>query len=187
MGEALPKRGGRLTKAIGRGLFKLFGWRIVGHAANTPKMVLIGAPHTSNWDFILTMMAMFALGVRFSWVVKHTLFKWPFAGLLDWLGGVPLNRQKTVGFVEQMTAEFERREQFLLAIMPEGTRSKVPGWKSGFYYIACKAQVPIFMVIFNYGEKELCIGPEFYPTGDLTADLPVIQSFFAGVKGKNPA
>ncbi|MCP4420453.1 MAG: acyltransferase [Chloroflexi bacterium] len=185
VGDALPKRGNWLTKTISRTLLRLFGWRIAGEISNSSKMVLIGAPHTSNWDFILTVATMFALGARFSWVAKHSLFKRPIGGIMEWLGGVRLNRQTSEGFVEQMVEEFNNRDQLLLALMPEGTRAKVKGWRSGFYFIALQAQVPMLAVIFDYGQKQLRLGPTFHATGDVTADLPHIQSFYAGVKGKH--
>lgn len=184
IGETLPKRGNRMTQWFSRTLLKWAGWQIAGGVINAPQMVLIGAPHTSNWDFILTILTMFALGVRFSWVAKHSLFRWPVAGLMTWLGGVRLDRQTTEGFVDQMVEEFNRRPQFLLAIMPEGTRSKVREWRSGFYYIALRAQVPMLPVIFDYGHKLLRLGPMLSASGDAAADLPRIQSFYQGVKGK---
>lgn len=186
IGDAMPKRGNRFTRWLGRTLFRLSGWQLIGRGTNFPKMVLVGAPHTSNWDFVLTLMTMMALGVRFSWVVKHTFLRGPQGRLAAWLGGIGVDRANTKGFVDQMTAEFNRRDQLLLAIMPEGTRSDVKEWRTGFYFIAHQAQVPMYLVIFDYGRKELRIGPELWPTGDVATDLPVIQSYFADAKGKNP-
>ena len=185
--DLLPRRGNKLSQSLARAILARFGWRIEGEIANLPKMVLIGAPHTSNWDLILTFGAMFALGVRFSWVAKHTIFRWPLGSLLRWLGGIGINRQSSKGFVDKMAEEIRARQTILLAIMPEGTRSKVREWRSGFYYIAHQAQVPIYLVIFDYGRKILRLGPAIYPTGDYATDLPHIQSFFADATGHNPS
>jgi 1-acyl-sn-glycerol-3-phosphate acyltransferase len=175
-----------LSQRLARAILARLGWRIEGEIVNLPKMVLIGAPHTSNWDLILTVGVMFALGVRFSWVAKHTIFRWPLGVLLRWLGGIGINRQSSKGFVDKMVAEIQTRQTILLALMPEGTRSKVKEWRSGFYYIAHQAQIPINLVIFDYGRKVLRLGPAIYPTGDFAAELPNIKSFFAEATGHNP-
>ena len=185
VGDALPRRGNKFSQGLARAILARLGWRIEGKIVNVPKMVLVGAPHTSNWDLFLTFGAMFALGVRFSWVAKHTIFFWPLGVLLHWLGGIGINRQSSKGFVDKMVEEIHSRQKILLAIMPEGTRSKVREWRSGFYYIAHKAQVPIYLVIFDYGRKVLRLGPAIDTTGDYATDLPHIQSFFADATGHN--
>ena len=182
--DALPKRGNQFTRSVSRALLRLLGWRIAGEIPNSPKMILIGAPHTSNWDFLLTIATMFALGVRFSWVAKDVLFRWPIARIMVWLGGVRLDRATSEGFVDQMSDEFNKREHFLLALMPEGTRSTSKAWRTGFYYIALRAKVPILCVIFDYGRKRLGLEPALEVSGELSADLKQIQSVYAGAKGK---
>jgi 1-acyl-sn-glycerol-3-phosphate acyltransferase len=166
----------------------LFGWRIeMDGVPNLPKFILVGAPHTSNWDFVLTLATFFALSVRISWMAKHTFFRWPFTGLLAWLGGVPVNRtNRDNGIVNQTIEAFNSREKFIIAVMPEGTRSQVRRWKTGFYHIAQGAKVPIVAVRFDYGRKVMGIGPAIEPSGDMTADMARIQSIFATIRGKNP-
>jgi 1-acyl-sn-glycerol-3-phosphate acyltransferase len=186
LGDKLPRRGNRYSQRVAQAILARLGWRIEGEIINVPKMVLIGAPHTSNWDLFLTIAAMFALGVRFSWVAKHTIFRWPFGVLLRWLGGIGLKRESSKNFVEKMAAEIRARPSILLAIMPEGTRSKVKEWRSGFYHIAHQAQVPICPVIFDYGRKILRLGPALYPSGDYAAELAYIKSLFADATGYNP-
>jgi len=188
VGDALPRRGNRLSQQIARFLMSLFGWRIeIDGVPNLPKFILVGAPHTSNWDFVLTLTTFFALSVRISWMAKHTFFRWPFMGLLAWLGGVPVNRANQAnGIVSQTVEAFNSREKFLIAVMPEGTRSKVRRWKTGFYHIAQGANVPIVLVRFDYGRKVMGIGPAFEPSGDMAADMARIQSIFAVIRGKNP-
>lgn len=186
IGDALPRRGGKVTRWLAQRLMRLFGWRVAGSAPNLPKMVLIGAPHTSNLDFILTIATMSAMGIQLSWVAKHSLFRWPYGGFFRWLGGIGVNRKSTKGFVGKLAQEYQQREKLLLAIMPEGTRSKVKRWRTGFYYLALQAQVPILLVTFDYGNKVMRIGPALQPSGDIDADLPQIQARFAGVQPRHP-
>jgi 1-acyl-sn-glycerol-3-phosphate acyltransferase len=164
-----------------------FGWRIeIDGVPNLSKFILVGAPHTSNWDFVLTLITFYALSVRISWMAKHTFFRWPFKGLLAWLGGVPIDRtNQDNGIVNQTIRTFNSRAEFVIAIMPEGTRSKVRRWKTGFYHIAQGAEVPIVLVRFDYGRKVMGIGPTITPSGEMAADMARIQSIFSGIKGKN--
>ena len=187
IGDTLPRRGNKYSKRLARAILVRLGWRLEGKIVNLPKLVLIGAPHTSNWDLILTIGAIFALGLHVSWIAKHTIFRWPLGVLLRWLGGIGIDRRSTKGFVEKMATEIQSRDKILLALMPEGTRSKVQGWRSGFYYIAHQSQVPIYPIVFDYGRKILGFGPAFYPTGDYEADLPQIKAYFTDATGYNPA
>jgi len=188
MGDALPKRGNRFSRGIAQFLMTLFGWRIAADIPNLPKFVLVGAPHTSNWDFILTMGTLFALNVKIFWLGKRSLFRWPYGGIMEWLGGVPVDRaSQGAGVVDQTIEAFNSHDKFVIAVMPEATRSKVQEWKTGFYHIAQGADVPIVLVRFDYGRKVMGVGPTIEPTGDLTADMAEIQSHYVGVEGKNPA
>jgi len=186
IGDALPRRGNRYSQWVAQSLLAFFGWRIEYDAPNLPKLLLIGAPHTSNWDFVLTLVTFFALSVRISWMAKHTFFRWPFKGILAWLGGIPVNRNSKHGVVDQTVQAFDTRDKFILALTPEGTRTKVNKWKTGFYHMAQGARVPIVLVRFDYGRKVLGVGPTIEPSGDLTADMTQIQAVFAPIKGKNP-
>jgi 1-acyl-sn-glycerol-3-phosphate acyltransferase len=186
VGEALPKRGSSLSQFIAKSLMSIFGWRIEADIPDVPKFVLVGAPHTSNWDFLLTMSTVFSLGIRISWLAKQSLFRWPHKGLMEWLGGIPVDRSmKGGGLVEQLVAAFNSREKFIVAIMPEGTRSKVREWKTGFYRIAQEAEVPIVLVRFDYGRRVMGIGPTIEASGDLAGDMAHIKAHYAGVVGKN--
>jgi 1-acyl-sn-glycerol-3-phosphate acyltransferase len=165
----------------------LFGWRIEADIPNRSKLVLVGAPHTSNWDFILTMTTLFSLSIKISWMGKKSLFGWPFKDVMEWLGGVPIDRaNQSGGIVDQTIEAFNSRDKFVIAIMPEATRSKVRKWKTGFYRIAQGAEVPIVLVRFDYGRKVMGIGPTIDPSGDITADMAQIQSRFSAVEGKYP-
>lgn len=189
LGRSIPRRGNRLTRTLFTFLMRLFGWRVVGHAPDLPRFVFVGAPHTSNGDFFMTAFTMAALGVDVHFVMKHTPFVGPVGRFLRWFGGIPLDRGQTRDFVSQMVAEFGEREQFLLAIMPEGTRGKdhvSKGWRSGFYYIAHGAGVPLVMVKFDYQNRRMRVGPVIWPSGDYATDLPLIQDEFADIKGRHP-
>ena len=186
LGEKLPRRGNRLIWGIGRFLFKLIGWKMEGEVPNVSKVVIIAAPHTSNWDFVIGMIVIFALGLRLHWLGKHTLFDGPLAPLMRWLGGLPVNRTTPQGAVKQVAAEFKRHQQFILAIAPEGTRKKVAQWKTGFYYIAAQVQVPILPVTINYQRRAIQICPVMIPSGDIDTDLPLLQSYFSSDMGKRP-
>jgi 1-acyl-sn-glycerol-3-phosphate acyltransferase len=182
----LPLRGNRFSKAMATFFFKLFGWRVTGALPNLPKMIIIGAPHTSNWDFPLAMTLIFYLGVRFNWMAKKEFFVAPFTRLWLWLGGIPIDRQAANGMVGQTVQAIQDRAKVVLAIAPEGTRSKVARWRTGFYHIAHGANIPIVPVLVDYGRKTLTITDPFIPTGDVEADLPVLQARFKGIVGKNP-
>jgi 1-acyl-sn-glycerol-3-phosphate acyltransferase len=172
---------------MAQSILSLFGWKIEAEIPNIPQFVLIGAPHTSNVDFFMTMATMYALGVRISWMAKRSLFRWPVNGLLRWLGGVPIDRSTPGrGVVEQTVARFEENEQFAIAIMPAGGRSMYRKWKTGFYRIAEGAGVPILLVKFDYGRKVMGIGPTFEPTGDMEGDIAEMRACYEGVMGRHP-
>jgi 1-acyl-sn-glycerol-3-phosphate acyltransferase len=181
----LPRRGNRFSKALANFLFRLFGWRVQGTLPNLPKMIVIGAPHTSNWDFPLAMTLIFYLGVRLNWMAKKEFFVTPVASLWRWLGGVPVDRKAANGVVGQTVEAIQRRTKIVLAIAPEGTRSRVARWRTGFYHIAHNANIPIVPVLVDYGRKTLTITDPFMPTGDLEADLPLIQARYQDIIGKN--
>lgn len=161
------------------------GWRVEGEIPNQPKFVLIVAPHTSNWDFPVGMSAKLALGLGAAWVGKHTIFRWPFGHLLRALGGIPVDRSASNDIVQQIVAEFARRPRMVFALAPEGTRTKVERWKTGFYHIARGAGVPIVPVAFDWEQRAIRIMSPFTPTGDADSDIAELRRLFEGVKGRN--
>ncbi len=176
-----------IGQRVARGALRLVGWTLVDEPAERPpKYVLIGAPHTSNWDFPIGMLGLIGLGVKRNWVGKHTLFRPPLGWLMRALGGVPLDRTKRHNFVEQVVAAFHASDEMVIALTPEGTRSYTPGWKTGFYYIALGAGVPIILGFIDYPRRSLGLGPVFRPSGDLDADLERIRDFYADKTGKRP-
>lgn len=186
LGAALPKRGNFLTRALGRAVMHLTGWRVVGTIPDLPKFVVIVAPHTSNWDFVHGMAAAFALGLRVSWMGKHTLFRWPFAGVMHWLGGVSIDRSAHHGVVKQTVDAFASRPRLVLGITPEGTRSPVDHWKLGFYHIAKGSGLPIVPVYFDYPRRHIGFGEPLIPGDDFEADFQRLVDFYRGHLGRRP-
>jgi 1-acyl-sn-glycerol-3-phosphate acyltransferase len=166
---------------------KLTGWKVEGHLApEAAKSILIAAPHTSNWDLPYTLMVAFALRLTPYWMGKHSLFKAPFGGIMQWLGGIPVQRSQTNNLVAASAAAIRAADGPLqLIVPPEGTRSKTRYWKTGFYYIALAAEVPIVMAYMDYSSKRSGLGPVFKPTGNADADMAAIRAFYAPFKGKN--
>lgn len=186
LGDAVPQRGGVFSKLIGRSVLAFLGWRLEGEFPNKPKFVIILAPHTSNWDFIVGMAGRLTLGLYANWLGKHTIFFWPLGVLLRRLGGIPVNRSSSHGMVEQVVDQFHEREKLVLGLSPEGTRKRVEKWKTGFYHIALQSNVPIVPVYLDYGHKILGIGPMMTPTGDSQKDLSEIGTFFSNIQAKHP-
>jgi 1-acyl-sn-glycerol-3-phosphate acyltransferase len=186
LGKAIPRWGNKFMRQVGRSLLRLAGWRFAGNVPYLPRMVLIGAPHTSNWDFVLAMVALFALQVRVYWLGKHTFVNGPLRPLLRWLGGVSVDRRAAYGVVGQTVETIQQHEQFLLGLAPEGTRSLVRHWKMGFFFIAQAANVPIVPVALDYSRKTIAIGNPIGPEAGQTAVLTQLRAFYEGVQGKYP-
>ena len=165
----------------------IFGWKIKGDFDRSiKKAVLVCAPHTSYFDFIVSVLARRILKVEINFVGKKELFVWPLGWYFKWMGGAPLNRGKAENKVEAIANVIKVHKEFRLALAPEGTRTKVEKWKSGYYYIALAAGVPIIPVGFDYSSKTLTIGNAFYLTGDITVDEPKLKEFYKGMVGKVP-
>ena len=184
LGPAVPRRRSRALVLFGRLVLRLLGWRVEGTVPDLPKFVVAVAPHTSNWDFVVGAAAMFALDLDLAFIGKHTLFVGPFAPLLRAMGGIPVDRSKPHGLVDDSVAAFSRMERRVLALAPQGTRSPVARFKSGFLHIARGAHVPILLAALDYGDKRVRLGPTFTPGDDVEADRAAIERHFSGVRGK---
>jgi 1-acyl-sn-glycerol-3-phosphate acyltransferase len=167
-------------------VLKIFGWRRSGQVPNIPKFVLIAAPHTSNWDFPVTLAIVFAFKMRLHWLGKDVLFQWPLGSLFRWLGGIPVNRSKSGNVVAKTIKAFKDKAKMIMMLAPEGTRNKVTYWKTGFYHIANGANVPIVMGFLDYVKKVGGIGPMLIPTGNIESDMEKIRAFYENIKGKIP-
>ncbi len=176
-----------LLRWLSIGFLRMMGWKVVGKLpANAAKSVLIAAPHTSNWDLPYTLMVAFALRLNVYWMGKSSIFKPPFRGVMMWLGGIPVDRSQTNNLVAVSSAAITQAKGPLqLIVPPEGTRTGTRFWKTGFYYIAAGADVPILMAYLDYEKKIGGLGPVFQTTGDIEADMVAIKAFYAAVKGKN--
>ena len=171
---------------VARLLLQLGGWTVVGGVPDVHKAVIIGAPHTSNWDGFWALVYTVAVGLDIKFFIKESMFWFPMSVLLKGMGAIPLNRGKPGGAVQQAVDLLDSSERFFFGLAPEGTRSRTAGWKSGFYRIAEDAGVPIFLGFFDYGSKRLGIGPMLTLTGNQDADMNIIRSFYESVQGRRP-
>lgn len=176
-----------LLRIVSLVFLKLSGWKVEGQLpAGCEKSVFIAAPHTSNWDLPYTLMVAFALRLNVYWMGKTQLFQPPFRGIMMWLGGIPVRREAANNLVTASVEAIKAATGPLqLIVPPEGTRGKTRFWKTGFYYIAMGAQVPVVMAYMDYDKKISGLGPVFQPTGDIEADMAAIKAFYAPFKGKN--
>ena len=186
LSPSMPRRGNWLTRFCGRLSFRLSGWRIEGQFPDLPKLVVVGAPHTSRLDALLALGFFFATGLDCCWLAKEEAFEHPLGGLMRWLGGVPVNRELPGELVQQIIDEMNRNEKFVLVITPEGTRWKVARWKTGFYRIALATGTPITLGYADFAQRVVGIGPTCEPTGDIEAQMTEMRAFFQGITPLHP-
>lgn len=164
------------------------GWTLGPNIpADIKKCVIIAAPHTSNWDFIYALGALYLFGVPVRYLAKKELFKWPLKGILTSTGGISIDRSKSTGMVESAISRFSETDSLYLMIAGEGTRGKVEKWKSGFYHVALGAKVPLMLAYLDYDKKEAGFAPPIYLTGDKEKDIQTIKLFYADKIAKHPA
>ena len=183
---AYPRRGGQVLPALARAILRLAGWRIEGTFPAVPRFVLIVAPHTSNWDFIVGILAMFALDLKASWLGKHTIFRFPLTPLLRWMGGEPIDRTAAKGTVGTAIEYFHTRKEWVLALSPEGTRRRVEHWKTGFYRIAAGAGVPIVPVAFDYSRRVVELMGPVSAGPDESAEVARVRALFSPAMARRP-
>ncbi len=174
-----------MLKWIGKLYLRIFGWESEGGRPVESQYVLIAAPHTSNWDLPFMIAFAWIYEIKISWMGKHVLFKWPYGWFMRWLGGIPIHRETRNNRVQQMAAEFKRRDDLILTVPAEGTRSYTAHWKSGFYHIAREAGVPIVLSYLDFGTKRAGFGPVIMPTGDIARDMDQIRAFYEDKFGKH--
>lgn len=175
-------------RAFSVAFLRITGWTVQGALPSSAgKSVFIAAPHTSNWDLPYTLMVAYVLRLNPYWMGKQSLFQPPFRGVMMWLGGIPVNREQSTDLVAASSRAIVNADGPLqLIVPPEGTRSRSRYWKTGFYYIALSAKVPIIMAYMDYSTKCAGLGPVFEPTGDATADMAAVKAFYRPFKGRNP-
>jgi len=164
----------------------IIGWKVTGELPPDKKFVLIGAPHTSNWDFFLGLATIFIFRIKARWLAKDAIFIWPVSVLLRSLGGKPVNRQHPHGVVGQMVNTLTQSEQQVIMLAPSGTRKKMPNWKSGFYHIAQQANVPVVCAYLDFRRKEANIGLSFIPTGNVKQDMDMVREYYKDIHAKFP-
>ena len=167
-------------------LLRAFGWRVALATPVPAKCVIVFYPHTSNWDFPVGLLAKWVVDIDFRWVGKDSLFATPLAPWFRRLGGIPVNRRESTGFVGQMLAALRAHDDFRLVIAPEGTRAAAPHWRSGFWHLASVARVPIGLAFVDYPHREIGIGTWVVPTDDADADLARMAAYYARFTGRRP-
>jgi len=191
MSEQSPRAGNALTRAIGSVLLKAIGWKLVGRMPDTPKFIILGVPHTSNWDAIAATLAMLASGFRYTFLIKKEWFFWPIGSAIKALGGFPVDRSggKGASVVEQLTAHIHATDKVCIGFPPEGTRSKVAQYKTGYLRVAYAANVPVFICAFNGPKKEVVLDRLMELTGDMKTDNENIKAYvdanWIGIRPEN--
>ncbi len=175
-----------IRRRLGHSYLWLIGWRIEGIIPSEPKYVAIAAPHTSYWDFPHMIAFAFATDQHVSFLMKASMFVGPFGILFRGLGGIPVDRSGAFGLVDSVVREFEKNERLIVVVAPEGSRSKRDHWKSGFYHIAMKADVPIALGFMDYGRKIVGYGPLLFPSGDEQGDASMLADFYDDKHGRHP-
>jgi hypothetical protein len=182
--DDLRPRGGR--GRIGAAFMKASGWRTLGSPLTIKKAVIIGAPHTTNWDLPYTLAIGWHVGLHVKWLGKHTLFDGPFGWAMKSLGGMPVDRRDKNDMVKSIAARFDDFESLLLVVPPEGTRGKTGRWKTGFYWIAYEAKVPIILAFVDYEKKLGGLVAQLMPSGDIEKDFEIIRRLYSCAKGLYP-
>ncbi len=186
LGNLTPSRGNWLSRAVGRMILRVIGWKLEGKIPNVRKAVFVGAPHTSNWDFPIAITTLFAIGLRLSWMGKHTFVNGPLKPLWHFMDGIPIDRRASHGVVGEMVKQFQNHSELILGLAPEGTRSKVGRWKMGFYYIAKGADVPIVPIKLDYGRKQITVGKPLAAVDDIDIVKVQLSEFYKGAIGRHP-
>jgi len=186
---AAPRMGNAVTRAVGSGLLKLFGWKVEGQLPNEAKVILVGEPHTSNWDFVLIMCAAQSVGFRMSYIMKKEAFFWPLGGFFKWMGGLPIERKKGQDSLAQIKLHVEAQDNIFLAITPSGSRSPKEKYKSGYLRMANAFNMPIFLIGVHGPTKSIVLDRLVDPVGDIAKQNKSIQNYmdatYRGIKPDN--
>tara|TARA_B100001057_G_scaffold45888_1_gene40948 strand:+ start:913 stop:1518 length:606 start_codon:yes stop_codon:yes gene_type:complete len=183
--ERLRGKRSILLRKIARFGINISGWTIKGMVPDEERIVIIAAPHTSNWDFVLAMLAIFGLNIKLRWLGKHSIFKPGFKNFFKWLGGIPVYRDNPFNLIDNVVKIVKREKSIVIAMTPEGTRKKVKRWKTGFLRIAKQTHSKILLISIDAPTKSIEIGKIFNPTGNSEDDLAFIQKYYSSFRGIN--
>ena len=183
--ERLRGKRSILLRKIARFGINISGWTIKGMVPDEERIVIIAAPHTSNWDFVLAMLAIFGLNIKLRWLGKHSIFKPGFKIFFKWLGGIPVYRDNPSNLIDNVVKIVKREKSIVIAMTPEGTRKKVKRWKTGFLRIAKQTHSKILLISIDAPTKSIEIGRIFNPTGNSEDDLAFIQKYYSSFRGIN--
>jgi 1-acyl-sn-glycerol-3-phosphate acyltransferase len=184
LGPSVPKRGGAITRLLGRFIMWCVGWRLEGTLPDIPRLVVLGAPHSSNYDFLLALGCMFSLGLNLNIMGKHTLFRWPLGGFMRWCGLISIDRRAAHGVVGETVQAMRSVERMWVGIAPEGTRTTDGDrWKSGFWHIARQGGFDVMPIAIDYSVRVIRFGAPFTPSPDVHADMALLSRFYGGIKG----
>ncbi|ACI97565.1 lysophospholipid acyltransferase family protein [Rhodospirillum centenum] len=183
IGSAVPRRGTPFSRWLGRTAMRLGGWQFEGEVPDAPKFIIIGAPHTSNWDFLVVMSAALALAIDVKIMAKHTLMRGPLAPIMRWCGVFGIDRRRAGGVVGQMAEKFRQADKLTMAIAPDGSRTASEHWKNGFWRIARAADIPVLPCALDYGRRRVRFGPLMRMSSDIAADLAALTDFYLGTRG----
>ena len=183
--ERLRGKRSILLRKIARFGINISGWTIKGRVPDEERIVIIAAPHTSNWDFVLAMLAIFGLNIKLRWLGKHSIFKPGFKNFFKWLGGIPVYRDNPSNLIDNVVKIVKREKSIVIAMTPEGTRKKVKRWKTGFLRIAKQTHSKILLISIDAPTKSIEIGKIFNPTGNSEDDLAFIQKYYSSFRGIN--
>ena len=185
--EHLRSNRSKISQWIGRTVLKSMGWKVAGSIPNEKRILIVAAPHTSNWDFVIGMGALLGLNAKIRWIGKHTLFKPGISWFFRWLGGIPVNRKNPASFIEDISNMIKKDRGLMIGVAPEGTRKKINRWKTGFLRIAKTTQSKILFISIDAPSKTIKIASTlFTPTEDKENDLEFVKSYFRNFKGINP-
>ena len=183
--ERLRGKRSILLRKIARFGINISGWTIKGMVPDEERIVIIAAPHTSNWDFVLAMLAIFGLNIKLRWLGKHSIFKPGFKIFFKWLGGIPVYRDNPSNLIDNVVKIVKKEKSIVIAMTPEGTRKKVKRWKTGFLRIAKQTHSKILLISIDAPTKSIEIGKVFNPTGNSEDDLAFIQKYYSSFRGIN--
>jgi 1-acyl-sn-glycerol-3-phosphate acyltransferase len=186
MPPRVAKGGNAFTRWLGLTALRLAGWRVTGNLPDREKLLVIAAPHTSNWDWLIALLALWAMGLRMNYLIKDTALWWPASILIRGTGGIPVNRAEPAGIADSLAQRIRDADRIIMVITPEGTRSRVEQWKTGFLRIAAVSNLPVVQVSWDYPSRTVHLGPEAHLTGDTATDIAAIRQYYRQFTGGNP-